>query len=238
MKYGYRPERMESLRFLTERMANNPRPFYGHPGATWVRMISAPGNVTSRVADLVAERNTVFGEPLDLATHLGAYNYLKLYYQGRRELPEDESNGNKPLVSQYEVVYYSWRVFDREHKRTDSAESKQLADLTAKLLEQDRHKNLIDLCWHTIAMAEIDRKRTRSSSGWWRFCDSSRTRRLNCSQENSRLTKRSGLPAAISAATVSAAANSACKGLSSFMAAKFPGCRPHRRGSVSPDRRV
>jgi HEAT repeat protein len=159
MKHGYRPERMESLRFLTERMANNPRPFYGHPEAAWVRMISAPGNVTSRAADLVAERNYVLNEPLDLETHLGAYNYLKLYYQGRKELPEDESNGNTPLVSQYEVVYYAWRVFDRERRRTDSAESKQLADLTAKLLDQDRHKNLIDLCWHTIAVAEVDSSR-------------------------------------------------------------------------------
>ncbi len=159
MRNGYRPQRTESLRFLTERMANNPRPFYGHKGATWVRMISAPGNVTSRVAELVALRNAAFNEPLDLATHLGAYNYLKLYYQTRTALPEDESNGNTPLVSQYEVIYYSWKVFDREHKRTASAESKQIADLTAKLLEQDRHRNMIDLSWHTVAMAEIDRVR-------------------------------------------------------------------------------
>ena len=41
--------------------------------------------------------------------------------------------------------------------------------------------------------AEIERKRTRSSSGWFSLSVSSRTRRLNCSQENSRLMKRSGL---------------------------------------------
>ncbi len=41
-------------------------------------------------------------------------------------------------------------------------------------------------------LAEIDRKRSRSSSGWFGFADSSRTRRLNSSHDNSRLMKRSG----------------------------------------------
>ena len=35
--------------------------------------------------------------------------------------------------------------------------------------------------------AEIDRKRRRSSRGWRTFCASSSTRRLNCSQDSSRL---------------------------------------------------
>ena len=41
-------------------------------------------------------------------------------------------------------------------------------------------------------LAEIDRKRSCSSSGWLRFDASSMTRRLKRSQDNSRLTKRSG----------------------------------------------
>jgi hypothetical protein len=41
--------------------------------------------------------------------------------------------------------------------------------------------------------AEIDRNRIRSSSGWLTLSVSSSTRRLNWSQENSRLTNRSGL---------------------------------------------
>jgi hypothetical protein len=40
--------------------------------------------------------------------------------------------------------------------------------------------------------AEIDRKRRRSSSGWFGLEASSRTRRLNWSQDSSRFTKRSG----------------------------------------------
>ena len=42
-------------------------------------------------------------------------------------------------------------------------------------------------------LAEIDRNRTRSSAGWPGLTDSSSTRRLKCSQESSRLMKRSGL---------------------------------------------
>ncbi len=40
--------------------------------------------------------------------------------------------------------------------------------------------------------AEIERKRSRSSRGWLRLLDSSSTRRLNSSHDNSRLMKRSG----------------------------------------------
>src|SRR5579885_20366 len=42
-------------------------------------------------------------------------------------------------------------------------------------------------------LAEIDRKRNGSSSGWLRLPASSSTRRLNSSQESSRLMKRVGL---------------------------------------------
>ena len=41
--------------------------------------------------------------------------------------------------------------------------------------------------------AEMDRKRSRSRTGWFSFSASSSTRRLKCSQESSRLMNRSGL---------------------------------------------
>ena len=44
-------------------------------------------------------------------------------------------------------------------------------------------------------LAEIDRNRTRSSSGWESLAASSSTRRLKCSQDSSRLMNRSGLVA-------------------------------------------
>jgi HEAT repeat protein len=158
MRNGYEVQRREALKFLTERMANNPRPFYGHKGATWVRMISAPGNVTSRIADLVSTNEELTGERLS-DIHTGAYNYLKLYYKGRSELPEDESNGNQPLISQYEVIYYAWKIFERQHQRAGDAEAQKYASLMLTLVGQNRHRNLIDLCWQTVAMAKMDRER-------------------------------------------------------------------------------
>jgi hypothetical protein len=44
-------------------------------------------------------------------------------------------------------------------------------------------------------LAEIERNRSRSSTGWFSFSASSSTRRLKCSQESSRLMNRSGLAA-------------------------------------------
>ena len=52
--------------------------------------------------------------------------------------------------------------------------------------------------------AEIDRNRSRSSSGCSRLADSSRTRRLKLSQDSSRLMNRSGLEASADAACRSA----------------------------------
>ncbi len=158
ISHGYAPERQESLRFLVERLANNPRPFYGHPGANWVRMISAPGNVTSRLADLVSSYEEQTGGDRFRDVHRGACGYLKLYYKGRTELPPEESNGNAPLISQYEVVYHSWRVFEREAAQGDP-EAKRFAKQMIDLVGQDRHKDMRDLCWQTIAMAKMDEAR-------------------------------------------------------------------------------
>ena len=69
--------------------------------------------------------------------------------------------------------------------------------------------------------AEIDRNFNRSSSGWPRLADSSRTRRLKLSHDSSRLMKRSGLEARADAAWRSAGsasrdgASSASAGLDS-----------------------
>ena len=71
--------------------------------------------------------------------------------------------------------------------------------------------------------AEMDRKRTRSSSGWQEFCDSSSTRRLNCSQENSRLTKRSGFPETPPLSAVATAVNSLWAGFNSLISSFVPG---------------
>lgn len=155
---GYAVAKRSSLEFLTERLANNPRPFYGFPEASWTRVISASANVMSRLASLVNIHETEFKLPHNVALLRGVANYLKIYYKGRTVLPADETNGNTPIVSTYEVAWYSWRVFDQLAKLDGAAASDvEYRDRIRSLIEQDAHKNLIDLCYQTIALAEIDR---------------------------------------------------------------------------------
>ena len=155
---GYAVAKRSSLEFLTERLANNPRPFYGFPEASWTRVISASANVMSRLASLVNIHETEFKLPHNIALLRGVANYLKIYYKGRTQLPADETNGNSPIVSTYEVAWYSWRVFDQLVKLDGAAASDvEYRDRIRSLIEQDAHKNLIDLCYQSIALAEIDR---------------------------------------------------------------------------------
>ncbi len=157
---GYAVMKRSSLEFLTERLANNPRPFYGFPEASWTRVISASANVMSRLASLVNIHEDEFKLPHNIALLRGVGNYLKIYYKGRTVLPNDETNGNTPIVSTYEVAWYSWRVFDQLVKldsASDAAGSdKEYRDRIRSLIEQDAHKNLIDLCYQTLAFAEMD----------------------------------------------------------------------------------
>lgn len=154
---GYPVLKRAPLQFLTERLYNNPRPFYGHPEASWSRVISAAANVLSRLASILNMYETELSGERRLALLEGVGGYLKIYYKGRRVLPNDESNGNTPLVSTYEVAFYSWRVFDELHRQTGVEEWRAYRDQVRSLLEQDQHKNLVDICYQTMALATIDR---------------------------------------------------------------------------------
>ncbi|MCI0523868.1 MAG: hypothetical protein L0Y75_01270 [Acidobacteria bacterium] len=154
---GYAVNKRWALEFLTERLANNPRPFYGHPDAYWTNVISASANVMSRLASLVNQFDQEFTGEKRLSLLKGVAGYLKIYYRGRTDLPNDESNGNTPLVSTYEVAWYSWKVFDELFKWTNENEYREYRDLIRRLIEQEKIKNNVDLCYQTIAFAEIDR---------------------------------------------------------------------------------
>ncbi len=154
---GYAVNKRSSLQFLTERLANNPLPFYGHKDAYWTRVISAPANVMSRLAALVDQYDGEFTGEKRLSLLKGVAGYLKIYYKGRTELPNDESNGNTPLVSAYEVAWYSWKVFDEMFGLTGENEYREYRDLVRRLIEQEQIKNNVDLCYQTIVWAEIDR---------------------------------------------------------------------------------
>jgi hypothetical protein len=145
IRNGYPLVQRQQLQFMTERFYNNPRPFYGfeNEGAVWSRMISAAANVLSRMSTLTGIFEAeVTHEPRE-AFHNGVNEYLKIYYAGRDKLPNDETNGNTPLVSAHEVAWYSWV----------SNKDPRLGDFIAK----GEVKNMIDLCYQTLALADIDR---------------------------------------------------------------------------------
>jgi len=147
LRNGYPVVQRQQLQFLSERFYNNPRPFYGfeEQGATWARMISAPANVLGRMSHLMMIfEDQVTGEPRT-AFHNGIGKYLKLYYADREKLPPDETNGNTPLVSAHEVAWYAWSVTKDPH--------------LPELISGGEVKNMTDLCYQTLALAEIDRDR-------------------------------------------------------------------------------
>ena len=113
----------------------------------WARVISAPANVLGRMSHLldIYERQ-ISGERRS-NFHEGIGEYLKLYYAGRDKLPPDETNGNTPLVSRHEVAWYAW---------SDTHDAR-MGDLIAS----GEIKNMVDLCYQTLALAEIDPQRYR-----------------------------------------------------------------------------
>jgi len=146
---GYAVHQKQQLQFLEERFYNNPRPFYGfeQEGAVWARVISAPANVLSRMSVLTGlfeENVSGIRKP---EYHAGINKYLDLYYAGRQTLPPDETNGNTPLVSNMEVAWYSWK----------SAKDATLPAMIAGAPV----KNMVDLCYQTLALSEMDRSAYR-----------------------------------------------------------------------------
>ncbi|HTB10041.1 MAG TPA: hypothetical protein VK752_00645 [Bryobacteraceae bacterium] len=147
---GYPVVMRQQVQFLTERFYNNPRPFYGfeEQGAVWARMISAPANVLGRMSHLTSiYEDQITGEKR-AGYHEGIAKYLDLYYAGRDKLPGDETNGNTPLVSAHEVAWYAWT----------ETKDPRLGEFIAK----GEVKNMIDLCYQTLALADIDREKYRA----------------------------------------------------------------------------
>lgn len=147
LKQGYPVRQRQQLQFMAERFYNNPRPLYGFEkeGAVWARVISAPANVLGRMSHLLEVYEQETGADRREPYHQGVREYLKIYYQDRTKLPPDETNGNQPLVSNYEVAWHAWEL----------TKDPQLESL----LTQTEHKNLIDLCYQTQALISIDKTR-------------------------------------------------------------------------------
>ncbi len=148
-RQGYPVVQRQELQFLTERFYNNPRPFYGfeQDGAVWARVISAPANVLGRMSHLTDIFEDQISGERRAGYHEGIVRYLNLYYAGRDKLPPDETNGNTPLVSAHEIAWYAW---------TATKDARM-----GELISKGEVKNMVDLCYQTLALAEIGRDQYR-----------------------------------------------------------------------------
>jgi hypothetical protein len=147
LRQGYNVEHKSALAFMTERFYNNPRPLFGfeEQGAVWARVISAPANVLGRMSHLLQIFEEQVTQQPRNAYHESVRKYLNLYYRTRSTIPGNETNGNQPLVSKYEVAWYAWEV-SRDPN-------------LVKLIEQDDIADMLDLCYQTLALASIDKTR-------------------------------------------------------------------------------
>jgi HEAT repeat protein len=155
---GYKVESPFALKFLTERLYNNPVPLYGHEGAVWARMIPAPANVLGRLSTITMEfEDRVAGSPRD-HLHRSVAEFLKLVYDGRDTIPPDESNGNNP-VSRYKVASDAWRQLDAIARRTGDERFAQTRDLVARLIPTGEPSNTRDLAAQTIGLCRSGREK-------------------------------------------------------------------------------
>lgn len=154
VKAGYRVEQPFALKFLTERLANNPVPFYGHEGAVWARMIPAPANVLGRLSTIAMDfEEHVAGTRRD-NLHREVAEFLKIYYDGRDAIPPDESNGNNP-ISRYKVASDAWRQLDTIARRTGDGRYRETRDLVERLLTTGEPANTRDLAAQTIGLCRV-----------------------------------------------------------------------------------
>ena len=158
---GYPVRARTSLQFLIERLSNNPRPLYGKTDASWARMIHAPGNVLSRLAYIVDKFDrSISGERRD-ELYRGIGEYLEMYWAGMKE-PDDESNGNLPRISGFEVAYHSGVLFKDSHRRTGNAKYSGLRRQTEQAVLTGEPNDMLDLAWQTIALAHFGPKKHRA----------------------------------------------------------------------------
>ena len=140
VKNGYPVHHPNQLRFLTERLANNPRPMYGQENADWARVIFSARTVSSRVPVL-----------LDMAG-VRAPDVTRGYAEYLRKTSlEDEADGSLPFVSAFEIGLQSWQTFglagftaDRDRVRDEVIARKPA--------------NVIDLAWKIAALAKFGAK--------------------------------------------------------------------------------
>ena len=155
---GYPVTQRPALKFLTDRLYNNPRPLYGQQDTNWVRVIYSARTVASRIpAILDSFEKNVSREAPRPGVNTGYGNYLKLHYDSLEQMPGEEADGCSPNISPFEIGAQSWQTLDLLARQTGDSAWRDEADRVEKLLLPANTQTVIDLNWKIIALATIGR---------------------------------------------------------------------------------
>ena len=155
---GYAPTQRAGLEFLADRIYNNARPLYGEPGANWVRVIYTARTVASRLPLIVHDfEQNVTHDPPRPKFDVPYAEFLKIHYKGVTTLPGDEADGCEPDVSPFEIATQSWHAFDLAYKETKDEQWVAERDHVEQLAVPAEPKNMIDLDWKIMFLAEVNR---------------------------------------------------------------------------------
>ncbi|MGH8247320.1 MAG: HEAT repeat domain-containing protein, partial [Gammaproteobacteria bacterium] len=160
---GYPVTQRPALKFLTDRLYNNPRPLYGQEDTNWVRVIYSARTVASRIPLILEsfEKNVSQEAPRP-GVNAGFANYLVLHYDGLAAQPGEEADGCSPSISPFEIAAQSWQTFDLLARQTEDSSWRDERDQVEKLLLPAPVKTVIDLNWKITALATIDRAKYQS----------------------------------------------------------------------------
>ena len=163
---GYAPTQRAGLEFLTDRIYNNARPLYGEPNTNWVRMIYTARTEASRLPLIAhAFEQNVTHDPPRKNFDVPYAEFLKIHYKGLTVMPGDEADGCEPEVSPFEIAAQSWHTFDLAYNETKNADWLAERDHVEQLALPDEPKNVIDLNWKIMLLAEINREKYASQIG-------------------------------------------------------------------------
>jgi hypothetical protein len=160
---GYPVTQRPSLKFLIERLYNNPRPLYGEEDTNWVRVIYSARTVASRIPWLLdLYEKQVSREAPRPGVNLGYGNYLRIHYNELKELPGEEADGCSPSVSPFEIAAQSYKTLDLLERQTGDSDWKMERDRVERLALPGVPRNVIDLAWKITLLAYADRSRHRA----------------------------------------------------------------------------
>ena len=157
---GYPVTQRSSLKFLMDRLYNNPRPLYGQDDVNWVRVIYSARTVASRLP-LIFDmfEKYVSGEAPRRELARGYGNYLKIHYRGVSQLPGEEADGCAPSISPFEIATQSWQTYDLLWRQSDEASWREARDALERITAPAPVRTVIDINWKIIALATIDRSK-------------------------------------------------------------------------------